>query len=84
MINIIFEKDKLRSVAYDDEILIGECDFEINDDSCNIFHTEVNKNYQGKGIASRLVDCVIENVQKENLKITATCSYAKEKILRKY
>jgi len=80
MIQIIFEKENKRAVAYDEEKQIGECDFEIIKDTYNIYHTEVSNDYQGQGIASRLVDCVVENAKKTNMKITATCSYAKKKI----
>ena len=49
----------------------------------NIVHTEVSSLYQGQGIARKLVECIIENVKKEDKKIVAECSYAK-KILEKY
>ena len=83
MIEIIFEKEKNRAVAYDNTILIGECDFLENQDYWNITHTEVNNEYQGQGIARKLVECIIENAKKENKKLIAECSYAK-KTLEKY
>ncbi len=83
MIEIIFEKEKNRAVAYDNTIPIGECDFLENQDYWNITHTEVNNEYQGQGIARKLVECIIENAKKENKKLIAECSYAK-KILEKY
>lgn len=61
---------------------VGECDFEEIDDIWNITHTEVDSDYQGQGIARKLVENVIENSQKYNKKITATCSYAR-KIIEK-
>ena len=83
MIEIIFEKENNRAVAYDNTIQVGECDFLETEDYWNITHTEVNNEYQGQGIARKLVECIIENAKKENKKLTAECSYAK-KILKKY
>ena len=78
MIEIKFEGDK--SVAYDSNIKIGECDFIESEEGWNIIHTEVNNSYQGQGIARKLVECVIENAKKCNKSIVAECSYAKKVI----
>ncbi len=75
MIKINFEGN--RSVAYDDNKQIGECDFIENENTWNIVHTEVDDTYQGHGIARKLVECVIENAKKANKEIMADCSYAK-------
>lgn len=82
MIEIVFKLDENKTIAYDSEKKVGECDFEEIDDIWNITHTEVDSDYQGQGIARKLVENVIENSQKYNKKITATCSYAK-KIIEK-
>ena len=75
MIKINFEENK--SVAYDDNKQVGECDFIEKGDTWNIVHTEVDDAYQGQGIARKLVECVIENAKKYNKKLIADCSYAK-------
>ena len=75
MIKINFEENK--SVAYDDNKQVGECDFIEKGDTWNIIHTEVDDAYQGQGIARKLVECVIENAKKYNKKLIADCSYAK-------
>ena len=80
MIKIDFEKNK--SIAYDNNKKIGECDFIEKDNKWNIIHTEVNNEYQGRGIARKLVECVISNAKKQNKNIIADCSYAK-KIIEK-
>ena len=80
MIKISFQQNK--SVAYDDNKKIGECDFIEKDNTWNIIHTEVNEEYQGQGLARKLVECVIEYAQKLNKNIIADCSYAK-KIIEK-
>ena len=76
MIEIRFEKTK--SVAYDDNKKIGECVFLETENTWNIVHTEVSSNYQGQGIARKLVESIIENGKKLNKKIVADCSYAKK------
>ena len=82
MIEIVFKLDENKAIAYDSEKKVGECDFEEIDDIWNITHTEVDNDYQGQGIARKLVENVIENSQKYNKKIKATCSYAR-KIIEK-
>lgn len=77
MIEIKFDKNNNKSIAYDNSSPIGECDF-IEQEGCwNIIHTEVSNLYQGQGIAKRLVECIIENAEKYNKKLIADCSYAK-------
>ena len=80
MINIKFLKDEKRAVIYDNEIEIGECKFLENEDTWNIIHTAVDSNYQGQGLARKLVECVIENSKEQNKKIIADCSYARKVI----
>lgn len=80
MIEIVFIEKEKRSVAYDSNKQIGECDFEETNDIWNITHTEVDSAYQGQGIAKRLVESVIQNAQILNKKLEATCSYAKKLI----
>lgn len=82
MVKIIFVKEQNKSVAYDDNTQIGECDFIETENCWNIVHTEVDNSYQGQGIARKLVEKVIENAKENNKKVIAECSYAK-KILEK-
>ncbi|MCI9016450.1 MAG: N-acetyltransferase [Clostridia bacterium] len=78
MIDIKFIKKENRAVAYDNEVEMGECEFEELEDTWNITHTVVNSKYQGQGIAKKLVKCVIQNSQQYDKKIIAECSYAKK------
>ena len=82
MINIKFEKENNKSVAYDNETQIGECAFIEDSNVWNIVHTEVNSKYQGQGIARKLEENVIENAHKNNKQLKADCSYAR-RILEK-
>jgi len=74
MIEIKFEDNK--TVAYENNKKIGECDFVETDNVWNIIHTEVASSHQGQGIARKLVECVIENAGDKTL--IADCSYAKK------
>ena len=69
MIEIKFDKNNNKSIAYDVDTKIGECEFIENNETWNIIHTEVNKLYQGQGIAKKLVENIIENAQKNNKKL---------------
>ena len=82
MIEIKFEKENNKSVAYDNKTAIGECVFIEDGEYWNIVHTEVSRLYQGKGIARKLVEKVIENAKQYDKTVVADCSYAK-KILEK-
>lgn len=83
MIDIKFIKDENRAVAYDKNLEIGECNFIELENIWNITHTEVNSEYQGQGIAKKLVECIVENSKKYNKSLMADCSYAKKVIEKK-
>ena len=83
MVKIEFREKEKKSIAYDCDRKVGECDFEEKDDTWNIIHTEVDSAYQGQGIARKLVENVIQNAQMQNKKLEATCSYAK-RLMEKY
>ena len=78
MIKIEFREKEKKSIAYDLDKKVGECDFEETNDTWNITHTEVDSAYEGQGIAKKLVENVIQNAQIQNKKLEATCSYAKK------
>lgn len=82
MIKINFLKDESKAVAFDGENIVGLCEYIENEDVWNIVHTEVDNNYQGQGIAKRLVECILENAPKYNKKVVADCSYA-QKVIEK-
>ena len=82
MIEIKFEKENNKSVAYEYNTKIGECVFIEDGEYWNIIHTEVSHLYQGQGIARKLVEKVIENAKIYDKTVVADCSYAK-KILEK-
>ena len=78
MIKIEFREKEKKSIAYDLDKQVGECDFEETNDTWNITHTEVDSAYEGQGIAKKLVENVIQNARILNKNLEATCSYAKK------
>ena len=76
MIRYQFELENQRSVAYDKEQCIGECDFEVKNGQWLITHTEVLPSYGGQGIARQLVLLVQEQAQKHDVSLVPICSYA--------
>ena len=62
---------------------IGECDFRRTDEGFVIYHTEVLPEYEGKGIAKRLVFRLLEAAEKEGMKVIPVCSYAAKVLLGK-
>lgn len=75
-----FLKEDSRIYSLDgNKKVIAEITFEeIEKGIFNISHTFVDKSLRGKGIASKLVEMAVEEIQKRNGKVQATCSYAKK------
>ena len=72
-----FEKDNNASRAYDGDEQIGECHFTLIEERWVISRTDVDLGYEGQGIGKRLINCVVENARKEDVKIFPMCPYAK-------
>lgn len=57
--------------------LITEATYETHKNGViNIDHVYVNPEYRGQGIAEKTMLTVVDYIRKNNLKVTATCSYA--------
>ena len=81
---IEFEKNMNRSALYDEnDKLLGESTFSPSDTIWIIDHTYVDKALRGHGYASKLVEKIIENARKENVKIIPLCPYAKREFEKK-
>lgn len=77
---IRFEKEEHEAQAYDGDKKAGYCQYEEKIDSTwAITHTVVDENYQGQGLAEKLLDEVCEHARRENVKIIPICSYAVKK-----
>lgn len=65
--------------AVDDEKRAGEMTYSIKDEkNVVIEHTEVDPEYQGKGVGKKLVEEAANFARKNNLKITPECTYARK------
>ena len=75
-VKVAFDETGCRSVATFSGKQVGECDFEVSERGWVIYHTEVDDDCTGKGIAKRLVYVILEAADKKKIPVTATCSYA--------
>ncbi|WP_311491964.1 GNAT family N-acetyltransferase [uncultured Anaerococcus sp.] len=76
---IKINKEKSRAEAIEDDKIIGLCEYKIKDGIIDIYHTEVDKAYGGKGLAGKLMDEVVGFARSEKKKIYPTCSYVAKK-----
>ena len=72
----VFEKEKMRAAIYDGDKEIGVCTYEERGDKWAITHTIVSPDYQGRGLAKKVLECVLEVAEKEGKGIIPICSYA--------
>ena len=75
-ISVVLDTDACKSIAYDGDRQIGECDYQVTSDGWNIYHTEVMPEYGGKGIAKRLMYKIVEAAEKAKAAVIPTYSYA--------
>ena len=77
-IRVVFEESKQQAAAYYGDKIIGECQYNAGGTAKWIItHTGVRHEYNGRGIAKRLVECVIAAARERGAKILPLCSYAK-------
>ena len=77
-VSVVFEENNNRSAAYIGGKQIGECEFSTSATRWIINHTGVRPEFEGKGIAKKLLLKVIEAAREKNVKITPLCSYARK------
>ena len=77
-ISFSFNSELLRSEAIYNNDLIGKCEVEIDNNKWYITHTIVNELFGGMGIAKKLVQIIVEEARRNNIKIIPICSYAKK------
>lgn len=70
-------KEEKNRIVYEIEGQeIGEVEFkEVDKNTVDIYHTYVNPDYQGKNIASQLVENLFKRLKKENKKAIISCRY---------
>ncbi len=82
MIDIRYEQENNQAAAYDGEKQIGVCQYHVLPGIWTIFHTFTEPEYGGQGIARQMVECVGNEAEQAQIKLEATCWYAK-KVLQK-
>ena len=82
-VDIVLDKENSRSIARLGEEQIGECDYDVTPDGWVIYHTEVDDEHSGKGIAKRLVYKIVEEADRQKVPVIPTCSYAKKVLTEK-
>ena len=60
----------------------GVLEFRINGNQADIYHTYVDDDLRGQGIASRLVEIVFDYFDKNNYEVKCSCSYARNWALK--
>ena len=74
---VVFEAENQQSLAFDGEKQIGECQYNVDrTGKWVIMHTGVRPEYNGRGIAKRLVESIIAAARERGVKIIPLCSYA--------
>jgi len=77
-IEIHFEQVEHRATAYRGSKSIGFCSYVEKEGRWVIDHTWVEPRYRSQGVADRLVEAVVEEARKRQIKLDTICSYAKE------
>jgi len=69
--------DKGRGHFYigDEDKRIAEMEIQINKDNITAFHTEVVKEEEGKGLAKKLLDHMVNYARTHKLKVVPLCPY---------
>ena len=78
MIEIRFEQENNQAAAYDGKKQIGVCQYQAMPGRWIINHTYTDQEYAGQGIARQMVECVREQAEQVQIKLEATCWYAKK------
>lgn len=71
-------KEDRRYYIDDNGVVAAEMTYSPAGDTMIIIdHTDVNDNYRGQGLGRKLLDRVVEDARKSNIKIIPLCPYAK-------
>lgn len=81
MVKIVYEPENNRVAAYDGGVFIGESTYSKSENLWIIDHTQVESNYGGQGIGSKLVAKLVEEARNNNTKIMPLCPLQKENLI---
>lgn len=77
-VKILFDEGENHSTAVLDDNRIGLCEYEVTSEGWEIYHTEVDPQYGGRGIAKRLVYSIVQEADRRKIPVIPTCSYARK------
>lgn len=60
---------------YDGEEELGEMEVKISDNDLTVYHTEVQPKAEGKGLAKKLLEALVDHARKNALQVIPLCSY---------
>ena len=74
---IIIKNDTDKFEIFLDDKKAGEMlSNQKNENTINIYHTEVDEEFSGHGLGKKLVEAAVTFVRENDLKLAATCPYA--------
>ena len=65
-----------------DDQIKGEVCFKIRNNEASIYHTYVDEDLRGKGVAFKLVSMAFDYLEEKGYKVECSCSYAKNWALK--
>lgn len=78
----MYKKLDNKVVYVEDDIEKGVLEFRINGRVADIYHTYVDDDLRGMGIASKLVLMAFNYLEEKGYEVKCSCSYAKKWALR--
>lgn len=74
-----------RFIALAGQALLGHMDFNLlSDNVIDVYHTFVDPQARGQGVADALLDALAAYVQQHHLVVSAGCEYVAAKLPRRY
>ena len=61
---------------------LGEMEIGLSGNKLTVYHTEVAAEAEGKGLAKKLLDAMIDYARKNNLKVMALCPFVHAQLKR--
>ena len=69
------EKGHGRFYYQDGGESLGDMEVSISDSTLTVYHTEIFPKAEGKGLAKKLLDAVVDYARKNNLKVITLCPF---------
>ena len=69
--------DESRYDLYVDGVRVGFMDYQLRGDTFTALHTEIDPAYGGRGLASRLVTEVLDNVRDTGMALRPVCPFVR-------